>query len=139
MVGTGSIPVRFNVSVDGVKDGVGTFFTGVKEWSRWLGRKCFVVANDGLQLGKEVLYKCLELLKLLWESSKPFLKSVLDFVKSPAGIMTGLITGGLLLGHTALKLEDQNAQRMLLGLSYLVVGMGLVFGCNVGIIPIIFA
>ena len=138
MEGTGGIPVRFNVSVDGVRNGVGASFTDVKEWSRWLGRKCFVVANDGLQLGKEMFYKVLDLLKLLWESSKPFLKSVLDFVKSPAGIMTGLLTGGLLLGHTALKLEDQNAQRMLLGLSYLVFGMGLVFGCQVGIVPIIF-
>jgi hypothetical protein len=135
MAQTGVSPIRFNVSVEGVRGGVGAFFTGAKDWSQWLGRKLFVVANDGLQLGKTGLYKCLELLKILWESTKPLVKVAIDFLKSSAGIVTLLLTGGLLLGHTALKLEDQMAQRMLLGLSYLVFGVGLVFGCQVGVFP----
>ncbi|MDP1836801.1 MAG: hypothetical protein Q8K75_12865 [Chlamydiales bacterium] len=125
------------MDLDPVKDGISSAFAAAKDWSKWLGREVLVLTSKGFEIAKEGVVLLFEVVKACWELSKPLINGAVEFLRSSAGIVTVTVTGALLLGLTALKLEDPTAQRILLGLSYLVFGFGLVYGCQAGIIPLL--
>jgi hypothetical protein len=125
------------IDLDPAKNGFGSTLTSAKDFTRWLGREVFVVASKGFELVKEGVMLLIDAIKACWELSKPLINGVFEFLKSSAGIVTVSVTCGLLLGLAALKAPDATAQRILLGLSYVVFGFGLVYGCQAGIVPLL--
>lgn len=127
----------FAFSLVPVKSGIGSAFSTFTSWSRWIGREVVIVGSKSFQLVKDGLRAMASLVSTCWELSKPALSSMLNMLKSSTGLVSLTLGGGLLLGFMALKIEDSSASLSLLALSYVIFGLGLVYGCQAGVIPLL--
>ncbi len=126
-----------HVDMGPVKLGLGSAINIVKDWSKWIGREVVLLAGKGFSLIQRAFLAVLDVAKSCWEVVTPVLNGIVTFLRSSAGVVSLTVTGGFLLGYTALKLTDSTARLTLLALSYVVFGFGLIYGCQTGVIPLL--
>ncbi len=117
---------------------IGAVFSTVKDWTKWLGREVVTLASEGFGLVKEGLLSLVDLVKYCWEAAKPVLHKMLDFLKSNAGIVSIALLFTVMLGKLAVSLDDRVAQYSLMALSYVSLTFGIIYGCQTGVIPVMF-
>lgn len=130
-----------SIDLDGIKDGLSSIASGAKTNAKWLGREILDLGGQASEKLWELGKYLVTVVQSIWEEAKPALANIFQFLSSPMGVTLLFTFSAVVLGNMALNKvgEQSKTARYALGLlSLFAMATATAYGCQLGVIPVVF-